>query len=89
MHQQFVDDTLLMGISFAREARAIKTTLETFKRANGLEVNKAKSQIFYFNTSLLNKHNINRILEFSKGSLPTKYLGALLLEGKVTQRNWK
>ena len=88
-HQQFIDDTMLMGASSICEAWAIKNMLETFKRASGLEVKKAKSQIFYFNTTLLTKQNINRILEFSKASLPTKYLGAPLLEGKVTQRNWK
>ena len=28
-------------------------------------------------------------MEFPKGSFPSKYLGAPLLEGKATQRNWK
>ena len=45
-HQQFVDDTMLMGLASIREAKAIKCTLEAFKRASGLEVNKGKSQIF-------------------------------------------
>lgn len=30
-HQQFVDDTMLMGIASVREARAIKKSLEEFK----------------------------------------------------------
>lgn len=50
-HHQFLDDTMLMGMAFVREAKVIKQTLEAFKRASGLEVNKDKSQIFYFNTS--------------------------------------
>ena len=78
-----------MGALSIREAWAIKNMLETFKRASGLEVNKAKSHIFYFNTTLLTKHSINWILEFSEGPLPTKYFGAPLLAGKATQRNWK
>ena len=78
---------MLMGVLSVQEARAIKNMLESFKRASGLEVNKDKSQIFYFNTPLITQRNINIILEFSEGSLPTKYLGAPLLVGKATQRN--
>ena len=78
-----------MGVSLVWKARAIKNMMEAFKRASGLEVNKDKSQIYYFNTPPITRWNINRILEFSKGSLPTKYLGAPLLEGKATQRKWK
>lgn len=78
-----------MGASSFQEARVIKHTLEDFKRESRLEFNKEKYQIFYFNTPPITRCNINRILEFSEGSLPTKYLVAPLLEGKVTQRNWK
>ena len=49
-HQQFVDDTMLIWVSFVRQERAIKDTLESFKRDSGLKVNKDKSHIFYFNT---------------------------------------
>jgi len=80
---------MLMGVSSIREARAIKNTLEIFKRASGLEVNKDKSHIFFFNTHPTTRRNINRILGFAEGSLPSKYLGAPLLERKATQRNWK
>ena len=86
-HQQFVDDTMLMGISLVREARAINETMDTFKQANGLEVNKEKSQMYFFNTSVVTRRNILRILEFIEGTLPSKYLGAPLLEGKMSQRN--
>lgn len=88
-HQQFVNDTMLMETTSVREAKAIKQTLEAFKRASRLEVNKDKSQIFYFNTPPITRRNITRILEFGEGSLPSKYLGAPLLEGKVTQKHWK
>ena len=30
-HQQFVDETMLMGVAIVREAKAIKNTLDTFK----------------------------------------------------------
>lgn len=48
-----------------------------------MEVNKDKSHILYFNTPLVTWQNINWILEFAEGSLPSKYLGALMLEGKA------
>ena len=82
-HQQFLDDTMLMGVSSVREERAIKDTLEIYKRDSGMEVNKDKSQIYYLNTPPIMRRNINRILEFVEGSLSSKYLGAPLLEGKA------
>lgn len=54
-----MDDTILMGVASVREARAIKSMLETFKKASGLEVNKDKSHIFFLNTNLTTKGNIN------------------------------
>ena len=80
---------MLMAVSSVREAREIKDTLEIYKRASGMEFNKEKSQIYYFNTPPIMQRNINRILKFTEGYLPSKYLGAPLFEGKVTQRNWK
>ena len=41
--------------------------------ASGLEVNKDKSQVYFFNTSNITKRNILRILEFLEGELPSKY----------------
>jgi hypothetical protein len=49
-HSQFVDDTLLMGSPTAREANSLKEILQVFSAASGLECNKDKSQIFFFNT---------------------------------------
>ena len=74
-----------MGVSLVREARAIKSTLNTFKKASGLEVNTEKSHIFFFNTHGETRRNIKRILGFTEGTLPSKYLGAPLLEGKLIQ----
>lgn len=88
-HQQFVDDTMLIGVALVREEKAIKNMLNTFKQESGLEINKGKSHLFFSNTQSETKRNINKILEFTKGALPSKYLGASLLEGKATQRHWK
>ena len=64
-HQQFVDDTMLLGNSSMQEAEAFKTYLNTFLIASGLDINKEKSQIYFFNTCQTRKRNILRILEFS------------------------
>ena len=41
-HQQFLDDTMLMGPSTIQEARGLKEGLDTFIEASGLEINKDK-----------------------------------------------
>ena len=77
-HQQFVDDTMLMGNSSVQEAKTLKTSLNTFLLASGLDINKEKSHIYFFNTCQITKQNILCILEFTEGSLPAKYLGSPL-----------
>lgn len=89
MHHHFMDDMMLMGAASVREARVIKKMLDTFKQASGLEINKGKSHVFFFNTQDETKRNIIRILGFSEGSLPSKYLGAPLLEGRPNSHHWK
>ena len=49
-HQQFVDDTMLMGYPSVQEASSFRTCLDQFGNASGLEVNVQKSQVFFFNT---------------------------------------
>ena len=51
-HQQFVDDTMLLGIPTIREARAIKNILNDFAMAAGTEVSLNKSKVFFFNTNI-------------------------------------
>ena len=52
-------------------------------------MNTEKSDIFFFNTPPTTRRNIIIILGFAEGTLPSKYLGVPLLEGKSSQRNWK
>ena len=63
--------------------------MQSFFKASGLDANKEKSQIFFFNTCKVTKCNILHILEYPEGSLPTKYLGAPLAESIVKQISWK
>ena len=41
-HQQFVDDTMLMGHPYVQEAKTLKEFLINFGKASGLEANDKK-----------------------------------------------
>ena len=66
-HQQFVDDTMLMGHPSIQEVRSFRNYLNLFAKALGLVLNRAKSQVFFLSTALASQRNILRILGFSKG----------------------
>lgn len=51
-HQQFSNDTLLLGESSPREARVMKYLLENYCLTLGQQVNWNKYEITFFNTSL-------------------------------------
>lgn len=88
-HQQFVDDTMLMGAPTVQEARTISKVLKTFSEASGMEINLTKSKFFFFNTSIPVQRNLSRILNIQKNSLPTKYLGLPLSEHTYRSSNWE
>ena len=52
-HQQFVDDTMLMGPSLVQEEKGIKEGLYTFLEARSLDINKLKYHVYFFNTPLI------------------------------------
>jgi hypothetical protein len=88
-HSQFVDDTLLMGSPIVREANSIQEILQTFSDASGLECNKDKSQIFFFNTPPQVQRHISDILGFKRSSLPSKYLGIPLIDNALRNSSWE
>ena len=88
-HQQFVNDTMLMGHPWVQEAQSFKNSLDLFAKALGLVVNPNKSQVFFMNTALSTQRNILRILGFSKGSFPSKYLGIPLGLGRMQKESWQ
>ena len=89
MHQQFVDDTMLMGTPTMQEARTINQVLKTFSEASGMEINLTKSKKKIFNTSIPVQRNLSRILQIQKTSLPTKYLGIPISEYAYKYANWE
>jgi hypothetical protein len=88
-HSQFVDDTLLMGIPKVWEANSLLDILQNFSDASGLDCNKDKSQVFFFNTPLLIQHHISDILGFNRSSLPSKYLGIPLIDNALWNSSWE
>lgn len=88
-HQQFVDDTMLMGHPSIQEARAFKNCLNQFAKASGLKVNSLKSHVFFLNILGITQCNILRTLGFSRGSFPSKYLGFPLSEGMLKKVSWQ
>jgi hypothetical protein len=88
MHQQFVDDNLLMGHPSVQEARIFNRILRTFSDASRTTINHDKSHIFFFNTPIITQQNIARILGFSISSLPTKYLGSPLINSAIKHSSW-
>lgn len=89
MHQQFVDDKMLMGSPTVKEARTLNKVLSTFMEASGMEINLTKSKLFFFNTSIPVQRNLSKILKIQRNSLPTKYLGIPLLEYALKAANWE
>ena len=87
-HQQFIDDTILVGHPSVQEVRSFKKCLPLFSKALGLIVNPSKSQVFFLNTVLTTQRNILRILGFLKGSFPSKYLGVPLGLHKLKRTSW-
>jgi hypothetical protein len=87
-HSQFVDDTLLMGLSTAREAMCFKDIVELFCEASGMEVNLQKSQVFFFNTPLEIQCHLTHLLGFTRSILPSVYLGIPFIDNPLRNSSW-
>ena len=87
-HQQFVDDTMLMGYPSIQEARKIKDYLSNFGKASGLETKSKNSQVFFFHTPRISRRNICCRLGFHDISLPSKYMGIPLGNSIATNGSW-
>ena len=88
-HQQFIDDTMLMGQPSVQEAHSFKKILNLFARVSGLAVNTKNIRSFFMNTTPIVQRNIVRILGFSQGVMPSKYLGTPLGVGVLKKSSWQ
>eukprot|EP00253_Pinus_taeda_P018618 PITA_18618 len=80
---------MLFGHPSVIEARHLKSLMSEFFQASGANVNKIKSQIFFFNTPATTQSAIARILGFTIAALPSKYLGAPLMASAYKHSSWK
>jgi hypothetical protein len=87
-HSQFVDDILLMGVPTTREALRIRSIINLFCEASGMEVNLSKSQIFFFNTPIQIQRHLTQLLGFTRSVLPSIYLGIPLIDNPLRNTSW-
>lgn len=87
-HLQSTYDTILFGEAKIREAKVIKETLEDYCESSGQQVNKNKSNIFFFNTDMRKQREIAKILGFKVSLLPSRYLGIPLFLGESKSTLW-
>jgi ABC-type sugar transport system permease subunit len=88
-HSQFVDDTMTMGSSTAKESSTIRTILDDFSTALGISINAGKSQVFFFNTPESIQIHLENLLGFTRISLPSKYLEAPLTDNPSCLSPWE
>jgi hypothetical protein len=79
----------MMGSPTIHEAHTILSIIQTFCEASRMDINKDKSQIFFFNTPLSIQLHITEILGFTRSSLPSKYLGIPLLDKALRNNSWE
>jgi hypothetical protein len=84
-----VDDTLLIGTPTSHEENSLLSILQTFSEASGMDCNKDKSQIFFFNMPPSIQRHISDILGFNRSSLPSKYLGIPLIDNNLRNSSWE
>lgn len=80
---------MMFGYPSVQESSLFKYVLNEFFEASGTNVNKAKSQIFFFHTSPVVQRAIGRILGFPIDSLPSRYLGAPLIDSAIKHSSWR
>lgn len=89
MHQQFVDDTLLLGLPMIKEVSSLMSILSDFSATFGTFINPKKSKLFFFNTPFPIRRNIARFLVIPISTLPSIYLGVPLVDRPLSRATWE
>ena len=74
-HQQFVDDSIVMGEASVKNARILKKSLVDYGSATGQLINWNKSLIYFLNVNMERQLKIKKIIGCEIGTLPGSYLG--------------
>lgn len=88
-HQQFVDNTLLMGLPSIKEVASFMSILSDFSATSSTSINPLKSKLFFFNTLFPIYRNISRFLTIPISSLPSTYLGVPLTDRPLSRATWE
>jgi len=78
-----------MGSPTVREALRILFILQTFREAPGMDINREKSQIFFFDTPIPVQLHITNIMGFIRSSLLSKYLDIPLINKALWNSSWE
>lgn len=84
IHLGFADDLLLFCRGDVGSVQHLFTQFQCFSKASGLIANQAKSSVYCRGVSTVVQEEILKVLGFSKGELPIRYLGVLLSTKKVS-----
>lgn len=80
---------MLYGQATLKEAQKIVKTLSEFNQVAGTKINKEKTKVFFFNTSLAIQIFLACTTGFKIGTLLKKYLGIMLNEHQFRTVNWE
>ncbi|GKA11711.1 RNA-directed DNA polymerase, eukaryota, reverse transcriptase zinc-binding domain protein [Tanacetum coccineum] len=80
----FVGDLMVFCNGDTSSAKVVKRTLEEFSRVSGLKPNMQKSTIFIRGTNVMEQNCILKLIPFSVGKLPMRYLGVPLITKQLS-----
>ncbi|KAF3784194.1 Transposon TX1 uncharacterized protein [Nymphaea thermarum] len=81
----FADDVIMLVKATKRTINTIDVILKDFEYFAGMKVNKQKSEIFVRTMVDCHMLEIQRILQWPNGDLPSEYLGLPLFLGNLTE----
>ncbi|GJV54104.1 hypothetical protein Tco_1449845 [Tanacetum coccineum] len=84
----FADDLFIFARGDVESAKVIKDSLDEFKSVSRLVLSIPKSTAYFCNVLNHVKIGILSIMPFSKGVLPVKYLGVLLISSRLLNKDW-
>ena len=85
----YADDTIFFMEGSVEAAEKVSALLDMFSDFSGLNLNRAKSTFIGFEMSAEERGQCAGILSTPTGSLPIKYLGLPLVEGRTRLRDWQ
>jgi len=83
-HLMYADDVVVFTNGGCRSIRCILNILNTYEKWSGQLINKEKTAM-YFSKKLpmARRRNLKRLMGFSEGKFPFKYLGVLIVSGRM------